>query len=99
MVEGYGNTESGTGSLTVEGKVDRETVIDFKLRDVPELGYYTTDKPYPRGEFLVKTKYGIKEYYNQPEATAKLFSEDGYCLLYTSPSPRDATLSRMPSSA
>ena len=27
-------------------------------------------------------------------------SEDyGYCLLYTSPSPRDATLSRMPSSA
>ena len=27
-------------------------------------------------------------------------SKDGYiCLLYTSPSPRDATLSRMPSSA
>ena len=25
--------------------------------------------------------------------------EPGYCLLYTSPSPRDATLSRMPSSA
>ena len=25
--------------------------------------------------------------------------EDGSCLLYTSPSPRDATLSRMPSSA
>ena len=26
-------------------------------------------------------------------------SEDWDCLLYTSPSPRDATLSRMPSSA
>ena len=26
-------------------------------------------------------------------------TEDGNCLLYTSPSPRDATLSRMPSSA
>ena len=25
--------------------------------------------------------------------------DDGTCLLYTSPSPRDATLSRMPSSA
>ena len=25
--------------------------------------------------------------------------ENKYCLLYTSPSPRDATLSRMPSSA
>ena len=27
------------------------------------------------------------------------FTEDEDCLLYTSPSPRDATLSRMPSSA
>ena len=27
------------------------------------------------------------------------FEESYYCLLYTSPSPRDATLSRMPSSA
>ena len=25
--------------------------------------------------------------------------QEGVCLLYTSPSPRDATLSRMPSSA
>ena len=34
-------------------------------------------------------------------ATAKenLWSQDENCLLYTSPSPRDATLSRMPSSA
>ena len=29
----------------------------------------------------------------------KWFAEIGACLLYTSPSPRDATLSRMPSSA
>ena len=28
-----------------------------------------------------------------------LLTEDNVCLLYTSPSPRDATLSRMPSSA
>ena len=27
------------------------------------------------------------------------FEWESYCLLYTSPSPRDATLSRMPSSA
>ena len=27
------------------------------------------------------------------------YTEWKYCLLYTSPSPRDATLSRMPSSA
>ena len=29
----------------------------------------------------------------------RLWNQDNYCLLYTSPSPRDATLSRMPSSA
>ena len=78
MVEGYGNTESGTGNITMQDKISRDNVIDYKLRDVPELGYYTTDKPYPRGELLVKTKYGIKEYYKQPEVTAKLFDEEGY---------------------
>ena len=31
--------------------------------------------------------------------TIKFFTEASSCLLYTSPSPRDATLSRMPSSA
>ena len=30
---------------------------------------------------------------------ADLCAEASFCLLYTSPSPRDATLSRMPSSA
>ena len=29
----------------------------------------------------------------------KVFASYNFCLLYTSPSPRDATLSRMPSSA
>ena len=33
------------------------------------------------------------------ECVARLLAEPGICLLYTSPSPRDATLSRMPSSA
>ena len=33
------------------------------------------------------------------ETTKKLLKNNITCLLYTSPSPRDATLSRMPSSA
>ena len=33
------------------------------------------------------------------EITFRAFDANGVCLLYTSPSPRDATLSRMPSSA
>ena len=34
-----------------------------------------------------------------PASGAKCAIEENDCLLYTSPSPRDATLSRMPSSA
>jgi len=63
LVDGYSNTETGSGSLAIENKVNREVVIDYKLSDVPELGYFSTDKPYPRGEFCVKTKYGVKEYH------------------------------------
>ena len=33
------------------------------------------------------------------ETTSKLIKYDSICLLYTSPSPRDRTRSRMPSSA
>mgnify|MGYP003315215967 CR=1 FL=1 len=35
----------------------------------------------------------------RPHAEVMALEQAGDCLLYTSPSPRDATLSRMPSSA
>ena len=78
--DGYGNTEAGSGVITVNNRIQRPPVIDYKLRDVPELGYYTTDKPYPRGELCYKTDSQIKGYYKAPEATAKLFDEDGFSL-------------------
>ena len=37
--------------------------------------------------------------YSDFAGRAELIDTTGTCLLYTSPSPRDATLSRMPSSA
>jgi fatty acid CoA ligase FadD9 len=78
MDEGYANTEAGTGRVTSNNRIDRDNVIDYKLRDVPELGYYSTDKPYPRGELCFKTRYQIRGYYKAPEADASLFDEDGY---------------------
>ena len=53
-------------------------MIDYKLIDVPELGYFTTDKPYPRGELLVKSENSTPGYYKRPEVTAEAFDEDGY---------------------
>lgn len=40
-----------------------ENVVEWKLVDVPELGYLTTDRPFPRGELLLKTRSQIKGYY------------------------------------
>ena len=41
----------------------------------------------------------INEIKNMPEDVMEKGNEEIYCLLYTSPSPRDGLLSRMPSSA
>lgn len=80
LANGYGMTETASGGLAMDGKVNRKIVLEYKLKDVPEFGYLTTDKPYPRGEFRVKTRFGIKEYYKQPEATAQLFDADGFLM-------------------
>ena len=41
----------------------------------------------------------LKNWHDKPEEVIMPEGESINCLLYTSPSPRDATLSRMPSSA
>ena len=76
ITDGYGTTE--VGGLTRDGVVMRPPVIDYKLVDVPELGYFLTDKPYPRGELLVKTSTMMPGYYKRPEVTAEVFDADGY---------------------
>ncbi|WP_166426165.1 thioester reductase domain-containing protein [Paraglaciecola sp. 20A4] len=80
LLDGYGNTESGTGGIAVNGIIQSPPVTEYKLRDVPELGYYSTDKPFPRGELCYKSEVGVTGYYKQPEATAELFDEDGFSL-------------------
>lgn len=72
----YGLTE--VVPVTKDGIIVRPSVIDYKLIDVPELGYFTTDKPYPRGELLVKSENSTPGYYKRPEVTAEAFDEDGY---------------------
>ena len=76
LVEGYGSTEAGI--VYVDGQVRRPSVINYKLVDVPDLGYFHTDQPYPRGELLVKTKDLFPGYYKRPEVTSEVFDADGY---------------------
>jgi fatty acid CoA ligase FadD9 len=76
LVEGYGSTEAG--AVFVDGQIRRPPVIDYKLVDVPELGYFGTDVPHPRGELLVKSEQLFPGYYKRPEVTAEVFDADGY---------------------
>jgi fatty acid CoA ligase FadD9 len=76
LTEVYGSTEDGI--ILVDGEIQRPPVIDYKLVDVPDLGYFSTDRPFPRGELLVRTPNLIPGYYKRPEATAELFAADGW---------------------
>ena len=53
---------------------------------------------------LAQDGWAVAIHYNRSKSGAETLTNEirgkgGHCLLYTSPSPRDATLSRMPSSA
>ncbi|HEY2504622.1 MAG TPA: carboxylic acid reductase [Mycobacterium sp.] len=76
VLDGYGLTEVLV--VSKDGLMVRPPVIDYQLIDVPELGYFLTDKPYPRGELLVKSETAFLGYFKRPDVTAKAFDPDGY---------------------
>ena len=76
LTDGYGSTEAGM--VLFDGEVQSPPVIDYKLVDVSDLGYFATDRPYPRGELLLKTENMFPGYYKRPQVTADVFDADGY---------------------
>ena len=78
LLIGYSSTEIAGGMIVADEHVLRPPVVDYKLLDVPELGYFNTDKPYPRGELAVKSSRFMAGYYNRPDLTATMFDADGY---------------------
>ncbi|KAI8055344.1 hypothetical protein BDF22DRAFT_676663 [Syncephalis plumigaleata] len=53
-------------------------VNEIKLVDIPELRYYASDTPNPRGEICVRGGSVTKGYYGRPEDTRAILSEDGW---------------------
>ena len=75
-------------SLISKEQVSHHTVEKIRVYDVSGAG----DTVISVLAVMLNNGHGIEE-------AVDIANEAGSCLLYTSPSPRDATLSRMPSSA
>lgn len=72
ILEGYGLTETCAA-------ISLNTAVDYKFGSVGKpLGDDTDIKIDEDGEILVKSDKVMKEYYNNPEATKDVFTEDGY---------------------
>lgn len=84
ILEGYGQTETSAGA-TITNKEDPSAghvggpfpCVKIRLRDIPEMQYLSSDKPYPRGEILFKGPSITKGYYKNPEKTKETI-EDGW---------------------
>ena len=87
IVEGYGLTESSAGSCmmdvedTVTGHVGGPCeAVKIRLKDLPEMSYLSTDKPYPRGEICMQGPSIFSGYYKREDKTAEAFTDDGWFL-------------------
>lgn len=85
VIEGYGLTEtSGGSSIThttdpVTGHVGGPLqCVKWRLMDIPEMSYLSTDKPYPRGELCMKGPAVFSGYYKRPDKTAEAFDSNGW---------------------
>ncbi|KAI5967603.1 hypothetical protein KGF57_000331 [Candida theae] len=83
--QGYGMSETFSGIMASSiheteasscGPVCITTEV--KTRDLPEMGYTSKDEGGPRGELLVRGPQIFREYYKNPEETAKSFDEEGW---------------------
>jgi long-chain acyl-CoA synthetase len=85
FVQGYGMTE-GYAMALVQDSTDMtagtcggvQPPNEVCLLDVPDMEYFSTDKPHPRGELLIRGKTAFKEYLKNPEETSKTVDADGW---------------------
>jgi len=85
FTQGYGLTETyavsllqHTGDFTSGNCGGVTPNAEHILKDVPDMEYFSTDKPYPRGELCIRSTTQFREYFRNPEETAKAVDADGW---------------------
>lgn len=85
VMQGFGMTETYAlglaqpkGDVSVGNCGGVSVCSELCLLSVPDMEYTIEDKPFPRGELLIRGPNVFKEYYKNPEETAKAFTEDGW---------------------
>lgn len=85
VFEAYGLTETSGGASfsqlddPVIGHVGGPTkAVKWRLKDVEEMNYRSTDKPYPRGELQMKGPSIFSGYYKREDKTKEAFDSEGW---------------------
>ncbi|KAJ5319378.1 hypothetical protein MYU51_017513 [Penicillium brevicompactum] len=85
VVQGYGLTES-YASATAQSTQDLSSgncgrlapCTEACLVSLPDMEYSVEDKPFPRGELLLRGNNMFREYYKNDDETSKAVTEDGW---------------------
>lgn len=84
-LQGYGLTESSSGvCFTMSHDTDFGSVgpihptTELRLRELPAMGYTAEDKPYPRGEVMLRGPHMFKGYFKNEAETEKAIDKDGW---------------------
>ncbi|KAK4197578.1 putative long-chain-fatty-acid--CoA ligase [Triangularia verruculosa] len=85
FVQGFGMTETyAVGTVQMPGDFTTGNIgppcpsVELCIESVPDYEYTVEDKPNPRGELLMRGPIIFKEYYRNPEETAKTIETDGW---------------------
>ena len=80
ICEGYGMTESCGGSATTYPEDNQSghvggplQNVKIRLKDIPEMSYFSTDQPNPRGEICFWGPSVMKGYFKNPDKTQEAF--------------------------
>jgi len=73
-----GGATTSVGDYAIGSVGGPSTVMEMRLKDVPDMNYFVTDKPFPRGEICSRGNSAMREYFKEPNKTAETVDEDGF---------------------